>query len=166
MNMLWDRLRACCPAPLPMGQREFWLGSLGIGLGLWLTGWLSQQALGDMDPWFIAPMGASAVLLFLLPSWPTQRRRRAYAAVLVVVSVASLSRIPACFWVGSWHELALKGLPVTDEVSTGPIRGYQAPGPATLEAAAALQALTTKGGTGAGERAGAPKVGERLRQTV
>ena len=70
MTQLWDRLRACCPAALPMGQREFWLGSLGIGLGLWLTGWLSQQALGGMDPWFLAPMGASAVLLFLLPASP------------------------------------------------------------------------------------------------
>ncbi|MCX7250059.1 MAG: HPP family protein [Burkholderiales bacterium] len=70
MNRFRDRLRACCPAALPMGQREFWLGSLGIGLGLWLTGWLSQQALGGMNPWFIAPMGASAVLLFLLPASP------------------------------------------------------------------------------------------------
>lgn len=70
MNRLWDRLRACCPAALPMGQRELWLGSLGIGLGLWLTGWLSRQALGEMDPWLIAPMGASAVLLFLLPASP------------------------------------------------------------------------------------------------
>lgn len=55
---------------LSAGQREFWLGSLGIGLGLWLTGWLSQQALGGMDPWFVAPMGASAILLFLLPASP------------------------------------------------------------------------------------------------
>ena len=53
-----------------MGPRELWLGSLGIGLGLWLTGWLSRQALGEMDPWLIAPMGASAVLLFLLPASP------------------------------------------------------------------------------------------------
>ncbi len=70
MNRLWDRLRACCPAALPMGPRELWLGSLGIGLGLWLTGWRSRQALGEMDPWLIAPMGASAVLLFLLPASP------------------------------------------------------------------------------------------------
>lgn len=48
MTQFWDRLRACCPAALPMGQRELWLGSLGIGLGLWLTGWLSRQALGEM----------------------------------------------------------------------------------------------------------------------
>ncbi|WP_337193826.1 HPP family protein [Malikia spinosa] len=70
MTQFWDRLRACCPAALPMGPRELWLGSLGIGLGLWLTGWLSRQALGEMDPWLIAPMGASAVLLFLLPASP------------------------------------------------------------------------------------------------
>ena len=46
------------------------VGLMASVVGPWLTGWLSQQALGDMDPWFIAPMGASAVLLFLLPASP------------------------------------------------------------------------------------------------
>lgn len=68
VNGFLDRWRA--GLALSAGQREFWLGSLGIGLGLWLTGWLSQQALDGLDPWFVAPMGASAVLLFLLPASP------------------------------------------------------------------------------------------------
>ena len=70
VNGLLDRWRAGLALVLGAGQREFWLGSLGIGLGLWLTGWLSQQALDGLDPWFVAPMGASAVLLFLLPASP------------------------------------------------------------------------------------------------
>ena len=70
VNGLLDRWRAGLALVLGAGQREFWLSSLGIGLGLWLTGWLSQQALDGLDPWFVAPMGASAVLLFLLPASP------------------------------------------------------------------------------------------------
>jgi len=70
VNLLRAVWRAICPAALPMGRRDFGLGGLGFGLGLWLTGWLSQQAIGAMEPWFIAPMGASALLLFLLPASP------------------------------------------------------------------------------------------------
>mgnify|MGYP000904071224 CR=1 FL=1 len=70
MNQFWPGWRAFYPASLNMGRREFGLGGLGLGLGLLLTGWLSRQALGDLNPWFIAPMGASAVLLFLVPASP------------------------------------------------------------------------------------------------
>ena len=70
MNPLRVWWRALHPAALTMGWREFGFGSLGLGLGVWLTGWLSRLTLGDMNPWFIAPMGASAILLFLLPAGP------------------------------------------------------------------------------------------------
>lgn len=63
-------LRSFLPAPLTVGRREIWLGCLGAGLGLLGTEWLSQQALGSAAPWFIAPMGASAVLLFAVPASP------------------------------------------------------------------------------------------------
>lgn len=65
-----DWLRSFYPAVLPVGRREFWLGSFGIGLGLLLTEWLSRLTLGELNPWFLAPMGASAVLLFLVPASP------------------------------------------------------------------------------------------------
>ena len=46
------------------------LGCLGAGLGLCVTEWLSLHTLGTTDPWFLAPMGASAVLLFAVPASP------------------------------------------------------------------------------------------------
>lgn len=65
---LW--LRGFKPAPLPVSRREIWLSCVGAGLGLLGTEWLSHQALGELNPWFIAPMGASAVLLFAVPASP------------------------------------------------------------------------------------------------
>ncbi|MBL8330283.1 MAG: HPP family protein [Rubrivivax sp.] len=46
------------------------LGSLGAGIGLIVAEWLSRLTLGTLNPWFIAPMGASAVLLFAMPASP------------------------------------------------------------------------------------------------
>ncbi|HCY17455.1 MAG: hypothetical protein A2Z93_10670 [Curvibacter sp. GWA2_64_110] len=66
--MSW--LRSFLPAPLTVGRREIWLGCLGAGLGLLGAEWLSHQVLGEVNPWFIAPMGASAVLLFAVPASP------------------------------------------------------------------------------------------------
>jgi CBS domain-containing membrane protein len=63
-------LRSFWPAPLSVSRREIWLGCLGAGLGLLGTEWLSHQSLGELNPWFIAPMGASAVLLFAVPASP------------------------------------------------------------------------------------------------
>ncbi|MEW5757335.1 MAG: HPP family protein [Pseudomonadota bacterium] len=70
MELLLNWLRLFYPAPLSMGRREIWLGILGVGLGLLFTEWLSRQVLGTVNPWFIAPMGASAVLLFAVPASP------------------------------------------------------------------------------------------------
>lgn len=66
--LLW--LRGFKPAPLPVSRREIWLSCLGAGLGLLGTDWVSQLSLGTANPWFIAPMGASAVLLFAVPASP------------------------------------------------------------------------------------------------
>lgn len=46
------------------------LSSLGAGLGISITGWISHALLGEANLWFIAPMGASAVLLFGVPNSP------------------------------------------------------------------------------------------------
>ncbi|MEQ1657571.1 MAG: HPP family protein [Hylemonella sp.] len=70
MDSLFPWLRSFWPAPLSVSRREIWLGCLGAGLGLLGTEWLSHQALGELNPWFIAPMGASAVLLFAVPASP------------------------------------------------------------------------------------------------
>jgi CBS domain-containing membrane protein len=53
-----------------MGKRDPWLLIIGIGLSLWLTERISYWILQDMQPWFVIPMGASAVLLFTVPASP------------------------------------------------------------------------------------------------
>ena len=70
MHPILPWLRSFVPAPLSVSRREMLLGVVGAGLGLMLTEWLSRQALGTLNPWFIAPMGASAVLLFAMPASP------------------------------------------------------------------------------------------------
>ena len=70
MNPLLNWLRSFYPAPLTIGRGELWLSSVGVGLGLLCTDWLSRHALGTSSVWFIAPMGASAVLLFAVPASP------------------------------------------------------------------------------------------------
>ena len=63
-------LAAFAPAPVSVSRREIALSCLGALLGLFIAAWLSQHMLAGLDPWFIAPMGASAVLLFAVPSSP------------------------------------------------------------------------------------------------
>ena len=61
---------AFVPAPVTVSRREIALGALGALLGLGSAAWLSHHMLAGLNPWFIAPMGASAVLLFAVPSSP------------------------------------------------------------------------------------------------
>jgi len=63
-------LAAFIPAPVTVSRREIALGALGALLGLGSAAWFSQHMLAGLNPWFIAPMGASAVLLFAVPSSP------------------------------------------------------------------------------------------------
>ena len=70
VSLLLNWLRSFRPVALAAGPRDLWLGSMGVGLGLLVTEWISHQTLGSANPWFIAPMGASAVLLFAVPASP------------------------------------------------------------------------------------------------
>jgi CBS domain-containing membrane protein len=70
MNTFWIWLKSFLPQPMIVGPREFWLSPIGAGLGLLVTNWISLYFLGESNPWFIAPMGASAVLLFAAPASP------------------------------------------------------------------------------------------------
>ncbi|WP_145925167.1 HPP family protein [Bordetella sp. H567] len=63
-------LSAFAPAPVGASARDKFLGALGALLGLLCTEWISRHALGEANPWFIAPMGASAVLAFAAPASP------------------------------------------------------------------------------------------------
>lgn len=58
------------PHPLPVGKKQRVIASVGTGLGLLITSLVSHALLGEVNLWFVAPMGASAVLLFGLPSSP------------------------------------------------------------------------------------------------
>ncbi len=63
-------LAAFAPAPVSVSRREIGLSCLGALLGLFCAAWLSRHMLAGLNPWFVAPMGASAVLLFAVPSSP------------------------------------------------------------------------------------------------
>lgn len=53
---------------LPVKERMFC--AFGALLGLAVSSWLSWLILGEFNAWYIAPMGASSVLLFAVPSSP------------------------------------------------------------------------------------------------
>ena len=63
-------LGAFAPAPVGVNTREKLYGAVGALIGLFCTEWVGRHALGSANPWFIAPMGASAVLLFAAPASP------------------------------------------------------------------------------------------------
>lgn len=62
-------LRAFAPPHLAFSRRDMWLGSVGMAIALVLTELLCRHA-GLGAPWFIAPMGASALLVFFMPASP------------------------------------------------------------------------------------------------
>lgn len=65
-------LRDFVPARLPIDARERLRIVLGAFLGLLVTGALCRLLVpaGSMQPWLFAPLGASAVLVFAVPSSP------------------------------------------------------------------------------------------------
>lgn len=64
--------RRFVPELAPIGPRERSRSAFGALVGIFATGALSHAALGDGSalPIMIAPMGASAVLLFAAPASP------------------------------------------------------------------------------------------------
>jgi CBS domain-containing membrane protein len=74
---------------------------LGALLGLFITGVLSQAVIGSGSdlPWLIAPMGASAVLLFAVPSSPLAQPWAMFGgnvvSAIVGITCAKLIGMPA-----------------------------------------------------------------------
>ena len=97
MQPLWRRF---VPAATPLSLRERVRSALGAMLGILVTGALAAWALGPTTalPVLIAPMGASAVLLFAVPASPLAQPWSIVGgnlvAALVGVSVAALVHDP------------------------------------------------------------------------
>ena len=67
-----SRWRDFVPAPMAVDARERWRAVAGAALGVLFTALLCG-ALAPVDhslPWLVAPIGASAVLVFAAPSSP------------------------------------------------------------------------------------------------
>lgn len=69
---LWSWMKTFLPARVRINGKERLRACCGALFGLLLTGLVTQMALGggSVAPLLIAPMGASAVLLFVVPSSP------------------------------------------------------------------------------------------------
>ncbi|MFM2301375.1 MAG: hypothetical protein RLZZ84_1111 [Pseudomonadota bacterium] len=85
---------AATPVKMPAIGRIGWLrGALGAGLAIALTGLASYLALrGDPAmPWLLAPMGASAVLIFVLPASPLSQPWPVLGGHLIAALVGMLA---------------------------------------------------------------------------
>lgn len=65
-------LAAFWPAPVRVDARERWRSVAGAGVGILFTALLSRwwAGSGSALPWLVAPLGASAVLVFAVPASP------------------------------------------------------------------------------------------------
>lgn len=69
---LIHRLQPWLPASSTADAKERWRSVLGVMLGLWGVAWLSQGLADQVGHalWLVAPLGASAVIVFALPASP------------------------------------------------------------------------------------------------
>lgn len=70
MQNLREWLKRLTPSPMIVNRQDYWIAPLGAFIGILGTAYLSYAILGVNNPWLIAPMGASAVLLFVIPASP------------------------------------------------------------------------------------------------
>ncbi|WP_156392114.1 MULTISPECIES: HPP family protein [unclassified Roseateles] len=89
-------LNALRPAPQAVNARERLRVLFGAGLGILLAGALSQGAMAPGLPWLVAPLGASAVLVFGLPSSPLAQPWAVVGGntVSALVGIACLNWLP------------------------------------------------------------------------
>lgn len=90
-------LKAFWPAPFAVDGRERLRMVVGAGLGIGLTAWLCHWA-GIAAPltWIIAPMGASAVLVFCVPASPLAQPW----SVVGGNTVSALVAVACVRWIG------------------------------------------------------------------
>lgn len=70
-SKLFAWLNAFRAAQLPVDGRERWRAVIGALVGVFVAAWLSRYLSGKgVGPWLVAPLGASAVLVFAVPASP------------------------------------------------------------------------------------------------
>jgi CBS domain-containing membrane protein len=89
-------LNALRPAPQAINARERLRVVLGACLGLLLAGLLSQLTMGSGQPWLVAPLGASAVLVFGVPASPLAQPWAVVGgnALSALVGIACMNWLP------------------------------------------------------------------------
>lgn len=107
-DRLTSWLVALRPAPLTVDHRERWRAAFGGFIGILITGllcrwadgaWLSGHAL----PWLVAPLGASAVLVFAVPGSPLAQPWSVVGGntLSALVGIACANLIPDPAWAGA-----------------------------------------------------------------
>lgn len=93
-----ELLDAFWPAPVAADRREQWRVALGALLGILLTATLCHALAGDGKawPWLVAPMGASAVLVFAVPASPLAQPW----AVVAGNALSALVGVACARWLG------------------------------------------------------------------
>ncbi|MFP6849106.1 MAG: HPP family protein [Pseudomonas sp.] len=104
MSTFQDWLRAFWPVAMPVKRSEQALSCLGACLGLLFTAWLCSYTQGIDNPWLIAPMGASAVLLFAVPASPLAQPW----SILGGNTISALVGVACAAWLG--HGAAVAAL--------------------------------------------------------
>lgn len=104
-------LKGFWPAPVAVSLSERVLSCLGAVLGLLFSGWLCHEVLGSDSPWLIAPMGASAVLLFAAPASPLAQPWSILGGNLI----SALVGVTCATWLGhhAWVAALAGGLAIT-----------------------------------------------------
>jgi CBS domain-containing membrane protein len=93
---LW--LRTFYPAALQVDARERWRAVAGAAIGIAFTALLSRLLAGSnpIGPWLVAPLGASAVLVFAVPASPLAQPW----SVIGGNAVSALVGIACAQWIG------------------------------------------------------------------
>ena len=89
-------LHGFLPQPLTTGKLERVRAAIGACVGLFVTALLTHVLAPDLAAWLIAPMGASAVLLFCVPASPLAQPWSVVGGntISALVGVACASLVP------------------------------------------------------------------------
>lgn len=104
--MNWPAWRAWLPARMPVGPAERARAAAGAVLGILVAGLLSRWAAahgGLATPWLVAPLGASAVLVFAVPASPLAQPWSVVGGntVSALIGIACVHLVPDPAWAGA-----------------------------------------------------------------